>query len=465
MIVLTQSVFALEITSSVDASAVYTDNLSLAPDGLEQSDVVFRIDPSLGIEHQSQRTNLQLRYVFSQLLYKDSAENSASFHDGLANFSADIIEDILLVDSFALIEQQITSPEAAFWFTNVPIVDNRTDVTQFEIAPNLTPEILRHLINSRITVGTINYDDPDSLDVDYQTIRTTVNSPERDRGLRWGMTHDYSHYEYELPPESKWQLAYLTLAYDFLLSELFELVIDFGLESDYLDTSSAKLEEEYWLIGLRKESDDVLIELALGDRSFGSTYKALMRRQFSRSTLELSYIEEPFVQEDLFAQRSQESAAGLQDIPPGLDRPGTIQRFIWKRLSASFVREGIRNTIAVRGFSERREDIIDPRSEDGTDPGLITQSTSEEQYGAVVSWSHSLGSKTHATLEGFWSDREFASGNSDKIYRIKLEAQHQLGRRTSVTVWVARQDQSGSDNILDNHTENQAGLTLNRTFW
>ncbi len=449
------AVQALEIRPSIQVGAVYTDNLNLSASN-EVDDIVMRVDPGIVVSHESSRVTLEAGYTYTWLKFQDADESDASFGSGRANLDLVLFRDLLSLESFARRSQRIVDPEQSVWYTNVPIVDNRTDETQIEAGPHLRTEILDHTLDVQYRLGTISYDAEGLQDVDYHESTTVIGSPERNRGLSWTLTHEYQVYEYETPPDSKAQLAFLTMTWGLSESGESYLFGSYGQESDYTDYSSADLEETYWEIGFRRVSGRTRLEAAVGDRSFGSTLRALARLETTGGAVEVAYFEEPSLQESVFGQRNRDFESGNPEVPGTIDRPGIGDRFVWKRFTASINQEFGRNELTLLGFREEREDFV-LREEDPLNP---VGRASERQNGFVVEVARQLGVRTRLGLQGRFADREFAEGNGDRITLIRLGIDYALGRRTSLEGWLARHKQSGAERASDNYTEDQAGLLL-----
>lgn len=453
-----QPVFALEIKPSIEAGVAYTDNLTLAPKGEELDDWVYRVMPLVNITHQSRRVDLNVDYAYSYLKYQDTTDESSSFNDLNAILNLELVDETFFLDTWARIDQQLTDPDGVVFFTNIPLVENRTDATRLQTAPVYRKEMLGHLLDTRYTIGQVNYDSPDVQDVTFQTVEATFSPDERPSGFGWGLTYNYARFEYDSPPLSKFQEAFTTLIYDFNEDDDFEIYADIGGESDVEKISSSNIEEFLWEVGVRRRTPKTLIELGFGDRSFGSTARVLIERRMNENIINISYNESPQLQESLFNDRNANELAGIPNVPDTIDRPGSNVRFVLKRFQASFVRETERNTFSLLGFHEDQDNLPvlggDPGDPEVVNPGA------DKQYGYTIEWEHRFGSRTTGRVSGGWVDRTFESGNGDEIIRFLLEGEYALGTKTSLRGWYSFTKQHDPTITSDNYTENQVGLTL-----
>jgi len=453
---------ALEIAPSVTVGAVYTDNLFLTPTG-QVDDLVTRIDPSIVISHASERIQLAADYTYSYLKYSETEDSDSSFSNGSADLDLALVKDAFYLESTAEISQALIDPEDGVWYTNVPIVDNRTDETRLETSPHLVTDVFGVGVDMRYVLGSISYDSDEIQDVDYQEAHTAITSREVGKGLSWGLFHDYEVYEYETPPDSKSQLAYATLTYGFRDAGDFFVFVSGGMESDYEDFTTGSLEDPYWAVGFRRLTARSLVEASVGDRSYGTAYNARIRRELNEGSIEFAYREDPSVDEQVDAQRPAvgDDPTPAPEPPSGLDRPGVGDRFVYKIASATLIKEIGRNTVeAVAFWTERDQFLV---REDGIPVEDLVQD-SETEVGGVLRLQRTLGRRTAVGLEGELSNREFRDGNDDQVNALRGFATYLAGAHVNLEGWVARYQQRGSDVASDNYVEYQAGLTATYNF-
>lgn len=469
---------ALEVRPSVSVGAVYTSNLTLTPgtDPLdpEISDVVTRVDPRIDVSHKSPRIDLRADYTYSYLRFSETDESNASFSAGSAALDLTLIKDLLTLESAADQSQQLISPEFSPFNSNVSIVDGRTDQLVLETSPHLQTRLFGVGIDMRYVLGTVSFsfdtppvpdvDQPDIQDVDYQEAHTAITSEEQNRGLAWGLFHDYEVYKYETGSDNKSQLAYLTLTYGLRQAGDFFVFGSTGLENDYRDFKTGKLEDSYWELGLRRATARTLVEAAFGERSFGSMLNAKVRRELNKGSIELAYREDPSVQEKLFEQRTTDPTPQPPGVPGNIDRPGIGDRFVYRLLSLTLLKELGRNKIEVVAFNEKRDEFLAREEDEEPEPGDATNQSEELQVGVKGRVLRQVGPRTTAGLEGEIVNREFRDGNNDQLITARLVGTYALGRKLTLEGWLARYQQRGSDDLKDNYEEIQVGLLANYSF-
>lgn len=456
---------ALEVRPSVAVGAVYTDNLRLNTDTATDpavDDLVTRVDPRIDISHKSPRVDLRADYTYTYLRFSKADESDASFSAGSAALDLALIKGFLTLETRGDLSQQLIDPEDRIGYSNIPIIDGRTDQAVLETSPHLQTRLGNVGVDLRYVLGMVDYDDPLIQDVDYQEAHTAITSEEVNKGLSWGVFHEYQAYEYDSPPDNKSQLAYVTLTYGFREAGDFFVFGSGGLENDYQDFTSGKLEDGAWKLGFRRATARTLVEASFGERSFGSTLNAKIRRALTKGSIELAYREDPSTQEQLFEQRTTDPVPQPPGVPGNIDRPGVGNRFVYRVLSATLLKEIGRNKLEVVAFNEKRDDIISREEpQPGDDP--IVQN-SEQQTGIKGKAGRQLGPRTTLGVEAELTKREFRDGNEDQLIAGRLVGTYALGRKLSLEGYVARYQQRKSETLSDNYTEFQAGLSANYRF-
>lgn len=452
---------AFEFTATVEGAAIHTDNLGLNVKGQEQEDNMLRLTPAITVSHESNRVDLNADLAYAIFYYQDAEDTSSGFPDGQARLDLKLIPDLLTLETRAAIASTLTDAQAPLWFSNVPVVGNRTDLTELEVAPRISTEILSHQVGVRAGFGRLNYDDSAIEDVDYQNIETRIADSDRSRGFHFGATHRYRSFNYESPPDAKFQEAFLQVEYLLGNSANSSLFVDYGRESDFLKTDSASLDDTYWAVGMRHEIADFEIVLGGGDRSYGSFFGGQILRRFGEEgQIRLRYSEDPTTQADIFGVRRRDDELGIPGIPGGLDDPRQNTRFILKRADATLTGGLGRTTLELRGYLERREDVL--LVTDADNPEILGNET---QYGATFTATYAIGPKTEALLGVDWLDRELVGGQEDQVWRTVFEMGYRVGARTALRGWIARQEQSRPGDSTQDITVNEIGLGISRDLF
>lgn len=473
-----QPALALDIGGGISIGAIYSDNMTLAPSGQEDSDTIFRADPSIYIASVGRRHDFRLDYTLEALRYQDRSDTSA-YSQGNVTLDVGIIPEHLFLNSSASIAQVVIDPEAPFSNSNLPEINNRTDAIRYQAGPQWRQDFLGTSLNLRYDVGRVDYDDETLQDSDFQTMQTDWTGPEKAHGLTWAVHHEYLKYEYDFSPSAERQLAELSLIYE--MNGGWAPFVSGGMESDVHDRTSADLEDGIWRAGLRRRTDRTFFEAYGGERSFGSSWGASFQRQYSARSgdiLRISYDETPRTDEDLGTTMSRPVeptvGSGPDDttptgpptpvipsptLPPNTHAPGTGRYYLEKRANFLLAKAFNRNSVSLNLFYSNEETL---------DEGPAQDSDDTRQTGASFVWVYNIGARTHSTLDGYYAKRRFsrvlAEDDKDDLFRVRLGLTYQLGAKTNLSGWVGREERSGSDVGTNNYTENQVGLAIGRTF-
>ena len=463
------SASALEVGGRVTVGAIYSDNITLAPEGAEDGDIVYRADPTIEITATGSRYDFDLEYTLEALWYQDQPDSTEAFSQGNTSLDIEIIDEHLFLNSLASISQAVIDPEQPFASSNVPQIGNRTDAIRYQTGPEWRQDILGASLVVTYDIGRVQYSDDLLQDGDYQNLDTNLTGPEKDRGLTWEIHHEYRNYDYEISPNARRQLAELSLVYH--LRGGWAPFASAGMESDVEDRSSASLEDGIWRAGLRRDTARNSFEAFVGERSFGSSWGARFQPQYGADSgdyLRIAYRETPRTNEELDAtlEKPVTDGTGIPPVtppppvvPPDVVAPGTGQYYLSKRGDLVLARTFNRSALSANLFYEDTETL---------DQDTPADSDNTRQTGLALLWSYQLGARTQASIDGYYANREFSRvgdpDDEDDIVRARAALTYLLGSRTSVSAFVGYEDRSGSDVATNNYTENQVGLFLGRTF-
>jgi hypothetical protein len=206
-----------------------------------------------------------------------------------------------------------------------------------------------------------------------------------------------------------------------------------GYESPWDDPRNDSLDEGVWEAGFAYESGGRMsAEFAVGDRSFGQTWRGSLDFDFNTIKMRFSYSETPTTQA---LQRFRGPDTGDSPSQPTEDLivAGGTDRFIARRLDWFTSVELSKTTLTLNVFSSDWTD----RTNAAGDP-----LPDENNAGVVVSLNYELGVKTSVRLSGSYSTREitqFVGGNpvglqEREITRYLAGVDYRLGARTTASL-------------------------------
>lgn len=450
----------LTFEPSAALTVLYTDNVRLAEKGSEEEDIVYALSPSLRVAGSGNRYDLDLLYRLDLIGYTELDETSV-YNDLNSRLNLRLLGDNLFLNSRAVVTQVIKEPTEAVSFDNLPLTGNRTNQTVLETTPEWRQQFFGHFFRTAYTVGRVDYGDSDLRDSDYQLSSTQVASPGVDRGLGWAMDHLYHRYEYDELPDFRRQQLQLNVYWE--LGGGWAPFGTVGRESDWRDREGTSLEDSIWLLGLRHNTERTRFSVSAGRRSFGETYAVSFDRQYSQDSgdvFSISYVESPTTSEERLRDLSLIVDPGLPGLPPDVQAPGTGDAFVQRRATVRIRKQLNRSGLALGGYIGSDTSIV--RAEDG--------GQRRRRSGADFSWDYRWGERTSSVLTALYSREEFGRDNlgapiEDNLWRLRLALNYELGQRTRLRLWVARNERTGSETRSRDYTENQVGLSLNRNFY
>jgi hypothetical protein len=469
------SAMALDFEAQVSAAVIYSDNIELSQDD-EEGEFVYQLNPGFTLGAQGSRYDFNLDYRLEMLYFQDQEDDTEVFNRGDAALDLALIPDFFYLGTRGTIEQVVTDPARNYSSTNIPVTANRTDAVTLSATPSIRREILGSQLNLAYTVGRVDYDDEQRLgingdpvpiqDVKFHSADSSLTGPERERGLSWSLRHQYRRYEYDLPPDAEWQKAMASVYWN--LGGGWAPFASGGMESDLDDQTDASLEDGIWEAGLRRLGTDLEFEVAFGERSFGSSFRGRLEQRIGgddRDFIRITYSEEPRTTEQVSLETRPALPGTPGDpLPPYLVAPGSGAFFRQDRAELALGVGLVKNSFRLTVYREENERL----GEDGPQPSVPT-AVDSDQVGLTFTWLYDIGARTQASATVLVAEREYedpdGTTDDDRVTSLRAAIERELGRRTSINFWLAREKRSGSQFSGQNYTENQVGISLDRSFF
>jgi uncharacterized protein (PEP-CTERM system associated) len=479
-------------------AGIYSDNVQLAASGLEESEFITQIVPSISIDKKSERLDLAFKYSYEYLDYAEESDRNESFNQAEAHVLAELLRERFYVDVDGGLTQQVVDPEEAFPPSNLPLTFNRTDAIDAVVAPYWRQPLggVGDLL-MRYERGVVEYDEPTLHDLDRQHAIVTLESPRGQRGVTWGFNYDYDRQVFDVvcrpleaedppptqpctatdplteelvpggvrdPDEAEFEEAALTIGY--WVSSNVHMFATGGAESDFREhRSTAELDEGVWEAGLNyvvAERDDFLV--SFGERAFGSTMRLRWLHEFRGLDLRVEYFEEPSTNaEARFDRRGQPDDF---ESEVGLDRPDDADTFVRERFEAVAEIGHGRSNWTVMAYHEKRTDRV-PAEPEEEDPAQLGD---EETLGTSADWLWRVGSRTDLGFGVDWERSEFADGNDFDVFHASAEARYALGERTGLRLRLEHASRDGDRDTstlgdASNYDESRVSLFFERAFF
>jgi hypothetical protein len=363
-------------------------------------------------------------------------DTSSSFHNGSATFVGKALDEDLKIELGGRRRQVLSDPDNIIPSGRLPISGALTDRDELWIHPRFAHSFGNAVsidASYRLTEG--RYDDPSYQDDSNQQAQLRLDNYSVGQGMTWALRYDRRKTEYDISPTWERQEALAELGW--WVSGKTRIFASGGKESPWYDSSNPEMTESIWEAGVAyANGEDVSVELAFGDRSFGSTVRAKFDYAFRLGNMNITYDEIPTtVGFDTASRQAFDlDPDGLSDF---ISQPGNAESFIRKRLAWNLGTELRRLDIGLSAFAEDRTNRV--RAD-----GATLADQAQDGVSARLNWN--VGSRTDFVITGRLVDRETGPNNKYRFKGLRLKLDYQLGTRSTLSLAFDRAEQE-PDNV------------------
>jgi hypothetical protein len=428
---------AVEYEFGIRLGVSQTDNVYLDASPNEIDDIVYRASPWIGLTHTSPTFDASLRYNFDWYEYDDIGVSN-SFHMGQGILTGKLFNESLLLEVGASRRQAIRNTDDVIPSGRLPLAGNLVDRDETYAHPRIETQLGKSVtLNTGYRYAEGSYDDPLIQDDTSHHATFSLDNYAAGSGLTWALRYDGRRKEFDLSPEWEHQLASAQLG--FWINERVRVFGSGGKESPWDDPFNPDLEDQFWEAGLAYAgAKGISAEIAAGERSFGSSWRGNIEYTFARGSTSASYNESPTTTG--FDRSGRLSIFDDPDqIDEFLDRPGTAERYLSKRLDWNLSLVFRRTSFSLVLFDEAREGRIQA---DGTPLG------DQAQRGASASLSWQAGARTQFVLAGSSIRREQVDLGDSDFRSLKFGVNYNLGQRTQLSLDYAYNEQEPDETNL-----------------
>ena len=126
-----------DIVPTLSVAETYTDNVSLAPNALKQSDWVTQVTPGISMTATGARLKFNASYNPQITYYAQGSQGNQIYQQLNATGNAELTEKLLFVDAGANVSQQNVSLLGPQTTSNVNTTGNRATVGTYFVSPYL----------------------------------------------------------------------------------------------------------------------------------------------------------------------------------------------------------------------------------------------------------------------------------------------------------------------------------------
>ena len=187
-------------TPSVQGGEIYTDNVTLAPSSLKQSDWITQVIPAISVNAVGPKLRFNLNYAPEILYYaRDIQDQSDIFQNGGATLNAELADKLLFFDAGANVGQQNISLAGPITNSNVYATGNRATVKTFYLSPYFLRDFgseVRAELRYRFS-ATDSDQVGNTQDSNTNAAALHLTSGPAFNVLTWGLNYDFSRTDYK----------------------------------------------------------------------------------------------------------------------------------------------------------------------------------------------------------------------------------------------------------------------------
>ena len=435
----------------VDLGVTHTDNIFLENDGLEQSETAYLIAPEFFLTTDSDRLVANLRYRPEAIFYSEFSDSDEAFHALDASLTGALIRDRLFVYLSAINYQSIITPELQIPTGNLPITGNRIDSQIFEARPYWQQRLGQADLLLEAAYIDTQYDSELLQSNVLRSGRMQLDNIERQEGLAWGLGYEYYRLEYEVSAPWEFQRAALNLG--FWINGSVRIFADGGVETPYYNILNGDMDSNFWEAGFQYRPNQRLnFEFAMGDRSYGTSYRGTFSYTLRRGEISLTYVEGPMTLASVAL--NPRPITETDTATNFLDQPGASDRFVNRRADLNISIDLSKSELTLNLFATSR-DLRTTADGDALDD--------QEFLGAALRWSWNIGTKTTFGVGAEINERE-QSDRTTRLRRLLVYLTYNFSERLSVSLEANNSKQEDQGTSLFEYEENQLRLFLRTEF-
>jgi len=440
------------VTPRLNVIETYSDNVTLAAPGREVSDWVTQIQPGIRVNGTGARAQLSVDYALLGRMYMSNSDSNGVDHSLNANGLADLWDRRLFLDARANVSQVNVNPVNAQATSNVNITGNRTDLRRWSLTPYFIDRFGSFAtIDARYGyAATRTSSITSSTNNDNTRTDLKLDSGPAFQVLGWGLLYGKQKTDYVSPNARDTSLENVSATGRYRMTPTFTALFTVGYEDNNYVSTRGDTSGGFWSAGGDwAPSERTHLTATFGNRYFGNTMNVQFRHRTARTTFGLSastdLVSTPAqfvvpatantattvdnllrsrIADPIARQQAVQSFITQNGLPVSLDSPVdffTSQVYTQQRIEATAAVDGLRNTVLVRLFLDRRESENQTNNVSGIDP--FATSSNIDQSGIGLVWNWRLTSVTRALMStGYtrYTYRTISREDDDTYVRVGL---------------------------------------------
>lgn len=483
-----------KVTPNLSVSEMYSDNITLAPPGKEQSDFVTQITPGVTVTGNSRRLKVNANYSLQNLFYAQNSNRNTFYHRLNASANAELVDQLLFLDASAAVQQQAASLLGPIGIDNTTATGNIAESRNYSISPYLVHRFGTFANTQlRFTHAQTDYSVGNAFNYSSNQADFRINSGTSFKDIFWSGQYTDQKIDYQVRQDVDLRTASGTLGYVF--SPKFNVSGTVGYDdNNYLVGNGPAPKGSFWSAGFAWAPSHLTnLSASYGHRYFGTTYGLDFTHRTRRTIWNVNYNQAITTTQSQFsvpytldttsyldtlysgvipdaAQRQLfvQTLINVYGLPGQLYNPlylVTANVFLDKSLNASVGIDTGKSTFLLSAFNTSRES-----QETGTQSsallgtGAFLSTATIKQYGVNGVWTWRLLPRTTSTLSTGWTHLKYPDiGRDDNLKYIRLGFTRVVNPKLS-TGLEFRHQMRDSNQSTNDYKENAITARLFMTF-
>jgi uncharacterized protein (PEP-CTERM system associated) len=469
----------------------YTDNITLAPEGFEQPDLVTQLIPAIAATAVGDGLRFSVDYAPELTFYARGQQEDQVFHRLNAFGNARLTDKLLHIDAGANVQQYDVSLLGPLTDNNVNVTRNRATVGTFFASPYLLHQFgTSAVVQARFTYSIWNSNDEQSFNNDANTVDLDLSSGPAYRILTGNLNYKRATIDYDTQPDLEAEVVLATARR--LVTPTVGLLAQVGDEHYQRVVAGAPTGEEdggsRWGVGLEwVPSNRMQLTTAAGRRFFGNAYLLDFEYRTRRLTLRAGYSQDVTTTRTEFFSTGANSTADYLDplscakrsdseackqevgatiaargLPLNTNGPinfFSAEPFLQERFQISAAIQGLRNVLIATVYTDAREAL----------PGFVRTGdfaidSEVDQTGISLAWNFPLAPRTFFNLYATYDRNKFPNvAREDNVTRFGVGLARQFQPRLFGTLDYRVQQKDSTDSV-SSYFENAVSATLRMEF-
>lgn len=473
----------------LELSESYSDNITLAPSGQEESDFVTQINPSISLHGEGARLSFNAAYRLQNLLYASNRQDNSTHQQLAANGNAELLENFFFVDAHSSMGQQITNANGRLPLDNVNI-GNRSDYATYGLSPYFKFRIGSYADTElRYEIDQVDNQSSLAADAESQRYLFHMNSGSKFSRFLWDLNYQKRILNQHNGNDSRYENGQAGIRYH--LFSAWNLLARGGFENNDISTRTNYSNGAYWGAGLEwapsrhikasvisgyrywnaelvlQPSERTALEAGYVDQKVGlvsgPSWHASLTHRTRRTTWVASYSESSTNYQILqitgqqFYQLVDNNGNVIVDPNTGL--PIILVQNVFGLTNENFIRQRGQGSVTLH---TGKSDVVLALYDENRKYEL--SQFSEESLGADTSWTWHLSARTSTLLGGGWQRRNpINTKDHDDLWYGNIALNRAISRDvdTSIQYRHMRRETAVVNSTYD---ENRVTLQLTMRF-